>query len=92
MTPGETVEAFITALTNGEPARAAERAADDIVYDNIGLAQVSFEFIVPTINGRQAMLEYLAPLQGRRLGYPPPDLVGAVGAPGVSSGQPPVWS
>jgi limonene-1,2-epoxide hydrolase len=63
MTPEETVEAFIAAFTNGEPARAAEVAADDIVYDNVGLAATAFESIVPTINGRQAMLEYLAPLQ-----------------------------
>jgi limonene-1,2-epoxide hydrolase len=63
MTPEETVEAFIAAFTNGEPARAAELAADDIVYDNIGLAATSFESFVPTINGRQAMLEFLAPLQ-----------------------------
>jgi len=63
MTPEETVEAFIGAFTNGEPARAAELASDDIVYDNIGLGATSFESIVPTINGTQAMLEYLAPLQ-----------------------------
>jgi limonene-1,2-epoxide hydrolase len=63
MTPEETVEAFIAAFTNGEPARAAEPAADDIVYDNIGLGSTSFESIVPTINGTQAMLEFLAPLQ-----------------------------
>ena len=63
MTPEETVEAFIAAFTNGEPARAAELAADDIVYDNIGLGSTSFESIVPTINGAQAMLEFLAPLQ-----------------------------
>ena len=63
MTPEETVEAFIAAFTNGEPARAAELAADDIVYDNIGLGPTSFESIVPTINGSQAMLEFLTPLQ-----------------------------
>src|SRR4051794_17445010 len=63
MTPEETVEAFIAAFTNGEPARAAELTADDIVYDNIGLGSTSFESIVPTINGAQAMLEFLAPLQ-----------------------------
>ena len=63
MTPEETVEAFIAAFTNGEPARAADLAADDIVYDNIGLGSTSFESIVPTINGAQAMLEFLAPLQ-----------------------------
>ncbi len=60
---GGDVAAFIAAFTNGEPARAAELAADDIVYDNIGLGSTSFESIVPTINGRQAMLEFLAPLQ-----------------------------
>ena len=63
MTPEETVEAFIAAFTNGEPARAAELAANDIVYDNIGLGSTSFESIVPTINGTQAMFEFLAPLQ-----------------------------
>jgi len=63
MTPEETVEAFIAAFTNGEPARAAALAADDIVYDNIGLGSTSFESIAPTINGAQAMLEFLAPLQ-----------------------------
>jgi limonene-1,2-epoxide hydrolase len=63
MSPEEIVEAFITAFTNGEPAKAAEFAADDIVYDNIGLGSTSFESIVPTINGAQAMVEYLAPLQ-----------------------------
>jgi limonene-1,2-epoxide hydrolase len=63
MTPEETIEAFIAAFTNGEPARAAELAADDIVYDNIGLGSTSFEDIVPTINGTQAMLEFLTPLQ-----------------------------
>ena len=63
MTPEETVEAFIAAFTNGEPARAAELAADDIVYDNVGLGSTSFESIVPTISGTQAMLEFLTPLQ-----------------------------
>jgi limonene-1,2-epoxide hydrolase len=63
VTPEETVEAFIAAFTSGDPARAAKLAADDIVYDNIGLAPTAFQSIVPTINGRQAMLEFLAPLQ-----------------------------
>ena len=63
MTPGETVEAFMAAFTRGEPARAAELAADDIVYDNIGIGATSFESIVSTINGRQAMLVFLAPLR-----------------------------
>lgn len=91
MTPGETVEAFIIAFTNGEPARAAELAADEVVYDNIGLAQISFESVVPTINGGQAMLEYLAPLED--VDWPiNRQIVGAVGDPGVASGQPPVWS
>jgi limonene-1,2-epoxide hydrolase len=63
MTPEETVEAFLAAFTNGEPARAAELAADDIVYDNIGIGATSFDAIVPSINGTQAMLEFLAPVQ-----------------------------
>ena len=63
MTPEETVEAFMAAFTNGELAQAAELAADDIVYDNIGLGPTSFEPIVPTINGSQAMVEFIAPLQ-----------------------------
>ena len=63
MTPEETVETFIAAFTNGDPARAAELAADDIVYDNIGIGPTSFESIVPTIHGTQAMLEFLTPLQ-----------------------------
>jgi hypothetical protein len=56
MTPEETVEAFTAAFTNGEPARAVELAAVDIVYDNIGLGSTSFDSIVPTINGARAML------------------------------------
>ena len=63
MTPEETVEAFLAAFTNGEPARAAELVADDLVYDNVGIGSTSFEPIVPTINGPQAMLEFVAPLQ-----------------------------
>jgi len=63
MTPEETVEAFFAAFTRGEPEKAAELAADDIVYDNIGMGSTSFDDIIPTINGTQAMLEFLAPLQ-----------------------------
>jgi limonene-1,2-epoxide hydrolase len=63
MTPQATVVAFVATFTNGEPARTAGLAADDLVYDNIGFGRTSFEDIVPSINGTQAMLEYLAPLQ-----------------------------
>jgi limonene-1,2-epoxide hydrolase len=63
MTPEETVDAFLTAWSSGEPERAAELAADDIVYDNVGFGSTSFDDIVPTINGRQAMLDFLTPVQ-----------------------------
>jgi len=63
MTPEEIVEAFLAAFNRGELERAAELAADDIVYDNIGIGSTSFDSIVPTINGAKAMLEFLAPLR-----------------------------
>src|SRR4051794_22738171 len=63
MTPEETVEAFLAAFNRGEPEKAAELAADDIVYDNIGIGTTSFDSVVPTINGRQDMLEFLAPVR-----------------------------
>jgi limonene-1,2-epoxide hydrolase len=63
MTPEETVNAFIAAVTGGDTARAAELAADDIVYENIGFGRTSFEAAHPTINGSSAMLDFLAALQ-----------------------------
>jgi limonene-1,2-epoxide hydrolase len=63
MTPEETVEAFFAAFTSGQLKKAAQLAAEDIVYDNIGIGSTSFDCIVPTINGTKGMLEFLAPLQ-----------------------------
>lgn len=63
MTPEETVDAFIAAVTSGDSARAAELVADDIVYENVGFGSTSFELPVPVINGPTAMLEFLAPMQ-----------------------------
>ena len=63
MTPEETVEAFITAVTGGDMVRAAELVAEDIVYENVGFGPTSFEEALPTIHGSRATLEFLAPMQ-----------------------------
>lgn len=63
MTPEETVDAFIAAVTGGDTVRAAELAADDIAYSNIGFTPTGFQEALPTINGSKAMLEFLAPMQ-----------------------------
>jgi hypothetical protein len=53
-----------SSTTDGYPRnRGSCHPAYDIVYGNIGLGTTSFESIVPTINGAQAMLEFLAPVQ-----------------------------
>jgi len=63
MTPKETVEAFFTAFNCGDLERAASFAAENIVYDNIGITKTAFDCIVPTINGTHDMVEFLTPLQ-----------------------------
>jgi limonene-1,2-epoxide hydrolase len=63
MTPSETVNAFIDAVTSGDWDGAKALAADDILYENVGFAPASFEFPLPTINGSTAMVEFLAAMQ-----------------------------
>ena len=63
MTPAEIVNAFIVAITSGDRARAAELAADDILYENIGFNPTSLDPALPTINGVEAMLDFLAAME-----------------------------
>ena len=52
MTPEETVNAFIAAVTGGDWDRAAELAAEDIVYENRGFAPTAVEEALPVVNER----------------------------------------
>lgn len=63
MTPEQVVDEFIKAVTSGGWERAAELAADDIVYENIGFGPTSLDPALPTINGAAAMVEFLSPMQ-----------------------------
>jgi len=63
MTPEETIEAFFAAFNSGDLEKAAEFAAENIIYDNIGIGSTSFDSIIPTINGAQGMIDFLTPLQ-----------------------------
>ena len=63
MTAEQVVDEFIRAVTSGDSVRAAELAADDIVYENIGFGPTSLDPALPTVNGAAAMVEFLAPMQ-----------------------------
>ena len=63
MTPEDTVNAFIKAVTSGDRDGAAALVADDLVYENIGFGPTSLSEALPTVNGPTAMLDFLAPMQ-----------------------------
>lgn len=63
MTPEATVNAFIAAVTSRDLDTAGSLVADDLVYENIGFHPTSIAEVMPTINGRQAMVEFLAPME-----------------------------
>lgn len=63
MTPEDTVNAFIEAVTSGDREAAAGLVADDLVYENIGFGPTSLAAALPTMTGATAMLDFLAPMQ-----------------------------
>ena len=63
MTPEETVNAFIKAITSGDRDGAGALVADDLVYENIGFAPTALVEALPTVHGRDAMLDFLAAMQ-----------------------------
>jgi limonene-1,2-epoxide hydrolase len=63
VTPEDTVNDFIAAVTSGGWNRAVELAADDIVYENIGFGPTSLEAPFPRIDGSAAMVDFLRGMQ-----------------------------
>ncbi len=63
MTPEDTVNAFIAAVTGGDWDRAVELAAEDIAYENIGFAPTSLEAPFPRIDGSAAMVDFLRAME-----------------------------
>ncbi len=63
MAPEEIVNGFIAAVTSGDWDRAAQLAADDIVYENIGFAPTSLDAPFPRSDGSAAMVEFLKAME-----------------------------
>ncbi len=78
MTPEETVNAFIAAVTGGDAARAAELAADDNVYENIGFGVIPSRRPTPPSMGRARCSTFWPPA-GPGAGSPPRDALGQRG-------------